>query len=611
MSNQSNLSNDDQLKVQDIIREIEQKSKGSGYIYRGEPKCHEKVTSSLYRKFETINVLNVSIEEIQKAEVEEAKRYIKKEDDFEILTEIQHFGGKTNLIDFTTCYCVALFFACDHLPFEDGRVILQNKTGTIKNWIRVPRNSDLTSRIRTQKSIFVQSPRGFIEPEKEEIVVVPKYVKQPMLNYLKEEFSISIESIYPDLHGFVSSQDTRWNAYTEFDKGIACNRNGDNAKNFNKKDENYQKAVGHFTEAINLIPEFAVAYNERGNAYAGKGEVDNAIEDYNSATARKPDYAGAYYNCGIISMSMGDFDEAISKYTEAIAHKPDYADAYVNRGNAYAGKGEVDNAIEDYTKAINLNSKLAVAYAQRGSTYAERGDFDKALEDHKAAVGYAPNFPFFYYNRGRTYYEIGNFRQAISDYTKAINLRPDYADAYLNRGRTYQERGNFDEAITDYTKAINFNPKSVDAYVNRGVVYLERKGEVDKAIIDFTQAINLRPDYALVYFNRGNAYKTRDGLDEAIADYTKAIELRSDYADAYLNRGSIFQSKQELALAIQDYSEAINLEPDSGDAYYNRGLAYALGGKWTKAKSDLTSARDRGIDIPAELWRRCQRFDES
>ena len=40
--------------------------------------------------------------------VPEAKRYIYEKDDFEILTQLQHYGGKTNLIDFTTDYLIAL-----------------------------------------------------------------------------------------------------------------------------------------------------------------------------------------------------------------------------------------------------------------------------------------------------------------------------------------------------------------------------------------------------------------------------------------------------------------------------------------------------------------------
>ena len=52
MSKQPNTSNDKPQTIQDIIREIEKKSKGGGYIYRGERKCNPNVSSKLYRDFE-------------------------------------------------------------------------------------------------------------------------------------------------------------------------------------------------------------------------------------------------------------------------------------------------------------------------------------------------------------------------------------------------------------------------------------------------------------------------------------------------------------------------------------------------------------------------------
>ena len=44
--------------------------------------------------------------------------------DFEILAQLQHYGCRTNLIDFTTDYLIALFFACDSSYHRDGKVIL-------------------------------------------------------------------------------------------------------------------------------------------------------------------------------------------------------------------------------------------------------------------------------------------------------------------------------------------------------------------------------------------------------------------------------------------------------------------------------------------------------
>ena len=112
--------------VADIIDEIEKKTTDGDYIFRGESQCYEKVSSSFYRKLKRTGLLDLGVETVQKKELEYAKRYryTPETDDFKILTEIQHFGGKTNLLDFTTDYLIALFFACDSSPFKDGRVNL-------------------------------------------------------------------------------------------------------------------------------------------------------------------------------------------------------------------------------------------------------------------------------------------------------------------------------------------------------------------------------------------------------------------------------------------------------------------------------------------------------
>ena len=83
-----------------IIGEIARRSAGGSYIYRGEPECFPKVSSSLYRQYEEIEVEDFSIEPVQREMIDASKLYTSETDDFEILTQLQHYGGKTNLIDF-------------------------------------------------------------------------------------------------------------------------------------------------------------------------------------------------------------------------------------------------------------------------------------------------------------------------------------------------------------------------------------------------------------------------------------------------------------------------------------------------------------------------------
>ncbi len=69
----------------------------------------------------------------------------------EILTEIQHFGGATNLIDFTDDYLIALFFASVKGDGKDGRVVLHwPETDTLV------RPKQTINRVVFQKSVFVR-----------------------------------------------------------------------------------------------------------------------------------------------------------------------------------------------------------------------------------------------------------------------------------------------------------------------------------------------------------------------------------------------------------------------------------------------------------------------
>ena len=90
---------------------------------------------------------------------------------------------------------------------------------------------------------------------------------------------------------------------------------------------------------------------------------------------------------------------------------------------------------------------------------------------------------------------------------------------------------------------------------------------------------------------------TANSRTRVIQDYDKAIALNPDYANAYNNRGVVYGAKGNYALAIQDYGKAIALKPDLAKAYNNRGMMWLLLKEWDKARSDLTTAKERGVPI--------------
>ena len=357
-----------------------------------------------------------------------------------------------------------------------------------------------------------------------------------------------------------------------------------------------EHAIKDFNTAIRLNPRLAEPYNNRGVVYYDKGDFDLAIENFNAVIELNSDYANAYNNRGIACRDRGEINLAIEDFDLAIRLNPCYADYYNSRGIAYHKKGEVNTAIKDFDKAIKLNSNYANAYNNRGIAYDEQGEISLAIKDYNTAIKLNPRDPKPYNNRGTLISNQGEHDRAIEDFDKAIALRPNYAEAYSNRGGVYRSIGDHDKAIKDCTKAIELKPDTPAPYNNRGAAY-RNKGEIDRAIKDYNKAIELEPNYFLAYHNRAIAHFQQRELDQAIKDYTKVIELNPALAVAFNNRGVAHYRNGEYNRAIEDYKTAIKL--DYTNAYYNRAETWLHLREWEKAKTDLTTAKKKGVDIVA------------
>lgn len=390
--------------VEEIIREIEKRTVAGDYIYRGERECYEKVSSSLYREYADIEAEHFDIEVVEREMLSVARKHaghplqdffadfavalklggtsLSEIDDFEILTELQHYGGKTNLIDFTTDYLIALFFACDGQPDKDGRVILQ-KTGKIKDMIKPPRNP--RHRVIAQKSVFVRPPQGFIEPAEGDIVIIRAALKQPMLAHLRKYHGVSTETIYNDIHGFIRTRDIHRSAYSEFYRGLTCQESVTEASPLEERQAAYAKAVAHYTEALTFKPDMAEAYNNRGTVYNSQDMFNLAISDYTAAIELEFDFHVAYYNRGVAYFLKSDYDSAIENFNETIRVNPDFPDAYYSRAAAYLFNGELNLAITDYTKVIELDSGDTDAYYSRGIVRLQLQEWREAEADLTAA----------------------------------------------------------------------------------------------------------------------------------------------------------------------------------------------------------------------------------
>jgi tetratricopeptide (TPR) repeat protein len=151
-------------------------------------------------------------------------------------------------------------------------------------------------------------------------------------------------------------------------------------------------------------------------------DLDEKIRFYSQAIQLKPDYALAFYNRGVTRGKQGDLDGALADYNEAIRIKPDYPSALNNRGLARADQGDLDGAIADYNQAIRLKPDYAVAFNSRAVARKDKGDLYGALADYNEAIRLEPDYADAYYNRALLFRQKAEHEAAISNFQKYLDL---------------------------------------------------------------------------------------------------------------------------------------------------------------------------------------------
>lgn len=141
---------------------------------------------------------------------------------------------------------------------------------------------------------------------------------------------------------------------------------------------NYAGAIADFDRAIKAAPDFTIAYMMRAiardrqtsvssynadNSKLGdpalsstmlRAEKQQVLEDLDKVIELSPNMAVAYFNKGVLYAEMQDYTSALSLFNKAIELKPDFGEAYYNRGYAYFKLGNRVGGIADLSKAGEL-----------------------------------------------------------------------------------------------------------------------------------------------------------------------------------------------------------------------------------------------------------------
>ena len=91
-------------------------------------------------------------------------------------------------------------------------------------------------------------------------------------------------------------------------------------------------------KAVKANPKDTHALQMRGLGWRDKGELDNALTDFNECIRLDPAESSYYLARGTVWHDKKEYDKAIADYTEAIRLEPDSLLGHYNRGAAWSKK---------------------------------------------------------------------------------------------------------------------------------------------------------------------------------------------------------------------------------------------------------------------------------
>lgn len=356
------------------------------------------------------------------------------------------------------------------------------------------------------------------------------------------------------------------------DKAVRLHRQGDLA--------------GAETLYIRLLAADPAAFAPRhflGIVRAQQGRPQEALALIAAALEIDPDAAPAWLNRGNILSAIGQHADAITSYDHALALRPGEVETLHNRARTFLDMGRLDRALADYDQVLDVRRNDPSIWNSRGSILWSLGRDDEARICYETVLRLQPRNVEALNNLGNVLRGQRRFEEALRQYDKALAIAPDLSETLNNRGVTLSELGRFSESLVGLDRALTLNPELAEAWNNRGDT-LRAMNRPDDALASFDRALSLSPAYPAALNNRAKQLCEMDRIAEGFDSFLRAAALAYDAPEAG------FQPEHRKA---HDAEQRLYL----ADCGQTPGEGLHLSGGTRLARSVLRAGLEEAVDV--------------
>ncbi|HEQ99255.1 MAG TPA: tetratricopeptide repeat protein [candidate division Zixibacteria bacterium] len=230
-----------------------------------------------------------------------------------------------------------------------------------------------------------------------------------------------------------------------------------------KRDELVERAMAQYDR----LKDHEKAYIDIVRSSFGNDpeEVHSLIKKY---VERFPDRVEGHNFLAISYWERGEIKQAIEEYEKLLEIDPDFTPAYNHLGYLEYSNGNFNKALRHFDKYLQLLPDQANPHDSRGEILMAVGRYDEALDEFKTAYQIEPQFDFVLYHMAEAYMAKGMYSKADQIFRKIKDLTRETQDSLnlmVNKGRSYWRRWDPEMARTMADSLYRFAEKreTVDA----------------------------------------------------------------------------------------------------------------------------------------------------
>ena len=203
------------------------------------------------------------------------------------------------------------------------------------------------------------------------------------------------------------------------------------------------------SDQVMIEDESTLGLLEKTNQLFTEKKYDEAIALLKQFLEINPNVYQAFINIGDCYREKGELEQALEEYNKVL-----------------------EQAKKDESMGKEMTAK---ALARIGECYMRKEDFEIAQDYFKLSIESYPENEILAYNVGEIYFSNQKIDEAIHYFDLSTQIKSDWGPPYLKLGYAYLNKGDYEKAKLNLNKFLELDPESPEAPTVKNMIdYLEK-----------------------------------------------------------------------------------------------------------------------------------------